>query len=114
MPFRCYGFVVNHHKRVAYIANAIGTEMGLPPAKQKELILAGDLHDIGAFSLEERIDTLAVELKDPYPHAKKGYTLLKLFEPLSDIAPIVRFHHLSWGKGRGFASKRQQVPSANQ
>jgi len=45
--------LVDHHKQVAYIASCIGEELGLPLEKQKDLILAGALHDIGALSLAE-------------------------------------------------------------
>jgi HD-GYP domain-containing protein (c-di-GMP phosphodiesterase class II) len=105
--------VVNHHKQVSYIAFSIGTEMGLPQARQKELVLAGSLHDAGAFSLKERMDTLAFEMRNPHRHAGKGFELLRSFEPLSEIAPIVRFHHLPWNHGRGAEFKGQRVPSAS-
>lgn len=105
--------VVNHHKQVSYIAYSIGIEMGLPQARQKELVLAGSLHDTGAFSLKERMDTLEFEMRDPHRHARNGYRLLRSFEPLSEIAPIVRFHHLPWNHGRGAELKGQRVPSAS-
>ena len=105
--------VVNHHKQVAYIASSIGAEMGLPYAEQNELILAGALHDIGAFTLKERMDTLSFEVENPHLHAEKGYALLRPFEPMSDIAGIIRFHHLPWNHGGGSVFKGQQVPAAS-
>jgi HD-GYP domain-containing protein (c-di-GMP phosphodiesterase class II) len=38
--------LVSHHKQVAYIASAIGEEMGMDEERQKDLVLAGALHDI--------------------------------------------------------------------
>jgi HD-GYP domain-containing protein (c-di-GMP phosphodiesterase class II) len=102
--------VVSHHKQVASIACGIGREMGLPPAKQREILLAGALHDIGAFSLKERKDILAFEIENPHPHAEKGYALLRTFTPLAGIAPIVRFHHLPWNQGGGGEFQGQHVP----
>ncbi|MBI5102511.1 MAG: HD domain-containing protein [Nitrospirae bacterium] len=102
--------VVNHHKQVAYIASSLGAEMGLSEAKQKELLLAGALHDIGAFSLKARKDTLKFQFENALEHAEAGYSLLRLFEPLSGIVSTVRFHHVPWDKGKGGISKRQKVP----
>ncbi len=105
--------VVNHHKQVASIAYRIGKEMALPPAELKELVLAGALHDIGAFSLKERRDILAFEMENPHPHAEKGYALLRFFKPLANIAPMIRFHHLPWNHGSGAEFNGRQVPVAS-
>ncbi|NJD55499.1 MAG: HD domain-containing protein [Nitrospirae bacterium] len=102
--------VVDHHKQVAYIAYNIGAELGLSLKELRQLILAGSLHDIGAFSLRERRDALAFELSDPHGHARKGYALLRLFEPLSEIASMVRFHHVRWYKGAGRKFRGLDVP----
>lgn len=102
--------VVDHHRQVAYIAYNIGAEQGLSPDELRQLILAGALHDIGAFSLRERKDTLAFEISDPHRHAMNGYALLRLFEPLSAIAPVVRFHHVRWGNGAGREFEGLDVP----
>jgi len=105
--------VVNHHKQVAYIAYRIGTGMGLPHSSLNELMMAGALHDIGAFSLKERMDTLAFEVKNPHLHAERGYALLRSFGPMSDIAEIIRFHHLPWNRGSGGVLKDRHVPVAS-
>jgi HD-GYP domain-containing protein (c-di-GMP phosphodiesterase class II) len=101
--------VVNHHRQVAYIAYRIAAEMGLPLAQQKALVLAGALHDIGAFSLKERKDALRFEIDDPHGHAWTGFALLRLFEPLAEIAAIVKHHHVPWEGGRGSVFGRQPV-----
>lgn len=49
--------VVNHHKRVAYIALNIAAEIGLSTEEQNNLLLAGLLHDSGILSLKEKLDT---------------------------------------------------------
>jgi len=92
--------VFNHHKQVAYIAAAIADEFGLSKEEQGEIIIAGTLHDIGAMSLQERLDTLNFELDSPYQHAETGYLLLKTYAPFAKIADIVRYHHLPWRENR--------------
>ncbi len=88
--------VVDHHKHVAYMASALSMELGFTEEEQTRLMMAGALHDVGALSLEERLDTLAFEIKFPHEHALAGYLLLKAFEPFSEIARVVRYHHVPW------------------
>ncbi|MBT9132940.1 MAG: 3'3'-cGAMP-specific phosphodiesterase 1 [Firmicutes bacterium] len=102
--------VVGHHKRVAYIAFSIGAELGLPIEQQNELVLAGALHDSGAFSLRDRLDTLQFELENPHKHSELGYLLFQSFEPLSNVALLVRYHHVPWNEGGGHEFKGKQVP----
>lgn len=102
--------VVGHHKRVAYIALSIGEELGLPMEQQNELVLAGVLHDSGALSLRDRLSTLQFELENPHEHAELGYLLLRRFEPLSNAALLVRYHHVPWNEGDGHEFEGKQVP----
>jgi HD-GYP domain-containing protein (c-di-GMP phosphodiesterase class II) len=93
--------VADHHMKVAYIAYNLGLEKGLSGQELDELILAGALHDIGALSLSERLDFLNFEIDHPHKHAELGYQLLKEFEPLANVASIIRFHHVPWNSGKG-------------
>ncbi len=106
--------LVDHHKRVAYIASSIAVEMGLSLEIQKDLVMAGLLHDIGAISLKERLDAMDFELDATHPHAELGYRLIKTFEPFSDIAPLVRYHHLSWKNGAASVFRGEKIPFASQ
>ncbi len=101
--------LVNHQKRVAYIALSIANEMGLPLEDQNSLVLAGLLHDSGAFSLRERLDILQFEMGSPHKHAEIGYLLLKGFEPFSKAALLVRHHHVPWNKGAGAEFRGEPV-----
>lgn len=65
-----------HHRQVAYVASSIAAELGLPSAAQRQLPLAGMLHDIGAFSLTERLSALHFEIESPHRHAELGSMLL--------------------------------------
>ncbi len=102
--------VVNHHQQVAYIAYSIGLEMGLTVAQRRDLVLSGALHDSGALSLKERMDSLQFELENPHSHAELTYMLLRGFQPLSRAALIARYHHVPWNDGSGVEFRGGEVP----
>jgi len=89
----------SHHKRVAYIAYNIAQNMNLPPQEIQEIILASMLHDIGAFSVEERIHARSLKVRDIElnEHALLGYKLLKGFAPLASAAEMIKYHHAAYG-----------------
>ena len=105
--------VVNHHRRVSHLASLIALEAGLSPRQQHDIALAGLLHDAGAFSLKERIDTLTFEINAPHDHAERGYLLLKTFAPLTTVAGMVRHHHVPWDNGNGQAFQGEPVSTAS-
>jgi HD-GYP domain-containing protein (c-di-GMP phosphodiesterase class II) len=105
--------VVNHHIQVAYIALGVGDELELSMEQKRDLVLAGALHDIGAFSLKERLGVLAFDAENTQKHADVGYSLLNIFEPLEGIASVVKFHHVSWDHGKGSKVKKKRVPLAS-
>jgi HD-GYP domain-containing protein (c-di-GMP phosphodiesterase class II) len=105
--------VADHHMKVAYLAYRIGEALGVPEAERQELAMAGALHDIGAFSLQERLDLLAFEDKQPGRHSMAGYLLLKDFEPFSSIAAIIKYHHEPWRDGAGATRDGEPVPQGS-
>src|SRR6056297_1616052 len=46
--------ITAHHKRVAYIAGSIATEMEMDTDTVSDIVMAGMLHDVGVLSLTER------------------------------------------------------------
>ncbi|MGE5605272.1 MAG: HD domain-containing protein, partial [Bacteroidota bacterium] len=54
--------VMNHHKRVAYIAFRLAKELKLPLEESKRIVLAALLHDIGLLSFQDRINALHFEI----------------------------------------------------
>jgi HD-GYP domain-containing protein (c-di-GMP phosphodiesterase class II) len=88
--------VMDHHKRTAWFAVNLAEEMGLKGKEINEIIFSALLHDIGAFSLQERLDTLQFEFENPHHHACLGYSLLKDFEPFRQEARIILAHHTWW------------------
>ncbi|RPJ01093.1 MAG: HD domain-containing protein, partial [Deltaproteobacteria bacterium] len=102
--------VVDHHERVAYIASVLSAELGVSRHDQAEIAMAGALHDMGAFSLRERLDTLSFEMESPHQHGEAGYLLLRKFEPFSSVASMIRYHHVPWRDGKGSEFGENPVP----
>lgn len=100
----------DHHKKVAYIAYCLSAQLGLPKKERDELLLAGKIHDIGALSGQERMDTLHFELSHSQRHAEVGAELLKGFKPLKGISQLIRFHHVYWDGGMGRIEHGEAVP----
>ncbi len=88
--------LMSHHKHVAYIAYMISAELGQSLDDQKDIILAGALHDIGALSLAQRLDLLNFETDIQDRHAEYGARLISIFGPLAHLAPTIRHHHDSF------------------
>ena len=90
----------NHHKKVAYISYNIAKEMNLPDDEVKDTVLAALLHDIGAFTIEERTEIMTAMFHDSAcdRHSVMGYRLLKNFEPLLNAAIIIKYHHAVFNK----------------
>lgn len=89
----------NHNKRVAFTAFNIADSLGLSNNSKYDLIISGLLHDIGSFTRKERREILKYDYRPKNPvnnHSFIGYTLLKDFSPLKEIASIIRFHHYLW------------------
>lgn len=99
-----------HHMQVGYLAYRIGEQMGLAEDQLRELMIAGILHDIGAFSLDDRLDLLEFEDTHPGVHAEAGYLILKEVDLFSSVANLVRFHHTPWRNGKGQYQQDLAVP----
>lgn len=87
--------VVNHHFRVGYFAARLAGDLGLTPDVQRDLLVAGLLHDAGALSLKSRLDALQFE-HDGSAHAEAGYRLLRPYARLRRVARYVRLHHTAY------------------
>ena len=56
----------DHGKRVAFIALNIANELELNPSDKHTIIIAGLLHDIGAFSLQDKLKAGNFEFEFKY------------------------------------------------
>jgi HD-GYP domain-containing protein (c-di-GMP phosphodiesterase class II) len=108
--------LADHSLRVGYLGLRLAQELGLPPAAQREVALAGVLHDIGAFSLGERLRILEFDEGEGLSagdHARAGALLLRTFTPFAAIADVVEFHHYPWAEGAGRTAGGRPVPEAS-
>lgn len=101
--------VSNHHQQVAYLAFRIGEHLNLPSEQKKNLMLAGLLHDVGAFSLDERLALIEEESPTVNDHAFRGARLIEDIPPLSKAAEIIRHHHIPWNNGEGKTFNGKEV-----
>jgi HD-GYP domain-containing protein (c-di-GMP phosphodiesterase class II) len=105
--------VADHHMEVAYLAYRLAEELGMTEDEKHDLAIAGALHDIGAFSLKDRLDLLEFEDSEPGKHSLAGYLLLKDFEPFSRIAGMIKHHHVPWNDGEGAIEDGEPVPQGS-
>ena len=101
--------IENHHKQVAYASYCIGRVMNLSVPDLTRLYIAGSLHDIGAFSLKTKLHLLDFEIDNPHHHSITGYLLLKDYAPLTDVACLIKHHHVHWLNGAGLEWKDEPV-----
>lgn len=101
--------VGNHHMQVAYLSYQLGEEIRLSDDKKFDLFIAGALHDIGAFSLKDRLDLLEFEDTKPGEHSIAGSLILETFKPFANIARLVKFHHVHWQNGEGAFQNGESV-----
>ncbi|MBF0473346.1 MAG: HD domain-containing protein, partial [Nitrospirae bacterium] len=105
--------VVDHHKRVACIALAIASELGLSIGEQNNIVLAALLHDTGALSYEERLDASIFEADNHlsiHKHAKVGYSILNNFSPFEEVAPLILFHHVNFNNSNDSEFEGEAIP----
>ncbi|WP_338668578.1 HD-GYP domain-containing protein [Pseudodesulfovibrio methanolicus] len=87
--------VTGHHRRVGLASTVLGSHVGIRPSSLVDLLLAGLLHDIGAFSMDLALDGLSFDA-DLEEHAVVGYRLLRDHPFLERASRIVLYHHTSW------------------
>lgn len=100
----------NHHQQVAYLSYRLAKQLGLPIEEQRDIFLAGLVHDIGALSSNQRLELIEREPMNINNHAFIGAKLLDECSPLRDLARIIKFHHLEWDNGKGIYYEGERVP----
>jgi PAS domain S-box-containing protein len=91
-------YTAGHQRRVANLAWAIATEMGVSLGRQGGIRVAASIHDLGKVSVPAEILSRpgrlsANELKMVQAHAQIGYGLLREVEFPWPVADIVLQHH---------------------
>jgi HD-GYP domain-containing protein (c-di-GMP phosphodiesterase class II) len=88
--------LIQHQQRTALVAWEMGKAARLSNERLERLFIAALLHDIGAFSLEEKISLRNFAFEDLEEHCIRGELLLNNIPWLKDSARIIRFHHTEW------------------
>lgn len=91
-------YTAGHQSRVANLARAIATEMGLCHDKIEGIHMAGNIHDIGKLSIPVEILSKPTKLTNLEfsmikEHPQSGYEMLKHVESPWPLAQIVQQHH---------------------
>ena len=68
--------LTNHHQQVAYLSFRLAQEIKLPIEQQKDIFLAALVHDIGALSINERLEIIENEPAYINNHAFIGAKLI--------------------------------------
>ena len=88
--------LIQHQQRTAYVVSEMGKVAGLTNEKLETVFMAALLHDIGAFSLEEKISLRNFEVENVEIHCMRGEVLLSNIPWLKDASKIIGFHHREW------------------
>ncbi len=105
-----------HTRRVSTYAIQVGKKLDLEISSLDELIIVGELHDIGKIGISEEILIKEGALTDEEyeimkTHAEKGYRIIKASGELKNVAKGVLHHHERWdGKGYPMGLKREEIP----
>lgn len=91
-------YTAGHQQRVANLARAIATEMGLSDQQIDGIRMAGAIHDIGKIAVPSEILSKPGKINDIEfslikTHAQVGYEILKTIEFPWPVAQIVLQHH---------------------
>jgi HD-GYP domain-containing protein (c-di-GMP phosphodiesterase class II) len=88
--------LTQHQQRTAFVVWEMGKAARLSNERLQNVFIAALLHDIGAFSLEEKIHIRNFEVDNPEEHCIRGERLLNNIPWLNVSARIIRFHHKEW------------------
>ncbi|WP_233151862.1 HD domain-containing phosphohydrolase [Pelomonas sp. KK5] len=102
--------LVGHARRVADVARRTAQQMGLPEEKQREVFVAGLLHDIGQIGLNDTVlgkpmpKLNGEELAAYRRHPTMGEQALLALDDMHAVSILIRHHH-ERHDGQGFPDK---------
>ncbi len=105
-----------HCERLALMASAMGSALGLPGADIVALQRSGYLHDIGKVAVPDHIlfkngPLTTEEWLVMMAHPERGERICSNMRSLQSVLPIIRHHHERWD-GSGYPDKLrgEQIP----
>lgn len=105
-----------HSYRVSAFCKSMGEALKLSENEINDLILAGELHDIGNIALDEKIINKEGKLtddewKDIKRHSEIGYRMINSVNDMSAIAKYILYHHERWdGNGYPKGLRGEDIP----
>ncbi len=109
-------YTSGHSERVADYSAFIARNLDFSPREEKDIHLAGLLHDIGKIGIREVILNKKAKLSDQeYDHIKSHPVVaVRILEPITQlrrVLPAIKFHHERFdGKGYPDGLKGKEIP----
>jgi HD-GYP domain-containing protein (c-di-GMP phosphodiesterase class II) len=106
--------ISKHHQRVTHICLNLANKVKLKHTDKTTLFYSALLHDIGAFSSQDKLDIMNFEYINYQPHCEAGFQLLNKVEILREAATIVRYHHDNWDGVNNSGLNKDAIPLLSQ
>jgi HD-GYP domain-containing protein (c-di-GMP phosphodiesterase class II) len=90
--------VKGHHLRIGLMSYNIGKSLKLDKKDLRLLVYSSLIHDVGALSINERINTFNFDIRSEDNHAYIGYELLNINTVFREIGEIIKNHHTNYSE----------------
>jgi len=100
--------LMNHGKRVAYLIFKLLGKRVVSDSEMRDICVLAMLHDIGAYKTEEIDKFMVFETSDVWEHSIYGRLFLQYFSPLSELAPVIMYHHADCKEVQGLKNPAHQ------
>jgi len=88
--------IMDHHKKVAFIALNLGRKAGISDQQLMELFKAAIIHDIGAVNHRDKVVLQKFDVESPWYHCVKGRNFVAGIPDLDSTQLSIYCHHDSW------------------
>jgi HD-GYP domain-containing protein (c-di-GMP phosphodiesterase class II) len=88
--------IMDHHKKVAFIALNLGHKAGLPDQQLMELFKVAIIHDIGAVNHRDKVILQKFDVNKPWAHCEKGSSFVAGIPDLDSARLTIYCHHDRW------------------
>jgi len=100
--------IMDHHKKVAFIALNLGRKAGISDQQLMELFKAAIIHDIGAVNHRDKVVLQKFDVESPWCHCVKGRNFVAGIPDLDSTQLSIYCHHDSWVGKKSIWSERNQ------